>query len=276
MLNLAQSRQLQRLQYIDLCAYILGFVNRKVLMSRFDIKQAWATKDFNAYQTKSGDNLIYDHRLKAYKPVEWFSPLFEHNVSDAIELICEGKQSIICEPRLANNTYSYTVKNVMPNLSNIYSILRALHLNKKVEMEYISRNKGKTSRLIAPHSLIKTGSFTYVRGFDHLSGEFRSFKLNRVLSSKIVESTPSNLQMKNIDYEWNLDVHIVITANDKLQNKEAIEYDYGLVDGKLEIVIKKALVMYFLMDWNIAPIEYIDLPPTLFPLKVDSIVECIG
>jgi len=270
MSDLAQERQLQRLQYIDLCAYILGFVNRKFLMNRFDVKQAWATKDFTAYQTKSGDSLVYDHGLKAYKPVEWFTPIFEHSVDDAIQLICEGKQSVLCEPTFAGNAYSYAIQSVKPNLVNIFNIFRALHLSTKVEIEYISRTSGKTSRLIAPHSLIKTGCFVYVRGFDHLSGEFRSFKLNRTLNSKLVESRPLESQTKLADKEWNMDIRVIIKANEKLDNKESIEFDYGLVDGRLEITIKKALLMYFLMDWNIAPMGFDSLPPILFPLKVDE------
>jgi len=268
---LAQERQLQRIQYIDLCAYVLGFVNRKFLMNRFDVKQAWATKDFAAYQAKSGDGLVYDHGLKGYKPVAWFTPLFEHSVDDAIQLICEGKQSILCEPKFSGNVYSYAIKSVKPELANIYNVFRALHLNKKVEIEYISRTSGKSSRLIAPHSLIKTGCFAYARGFDHLTGEFRSFKLNRVVSSKVFESKPLACQTKIADEEWNADVRVIIKANEGLGNKESIEFDYGLVDGKLEVIIKKALLMYFLMDWNIAPQGYDSLPSVLFPLKVEAI-----
>ena len=273
MSDLAQERQLQRLQYIDLCAYILGFVNRKFLMNRFDVKQAWATKDFTAYQTKSGNSLVYDHGLRAYKPMEWFAPVFEHSVDDAIQLICEGRQSLLCEPKFAGNAYSYAIQSVKPNLANIFNVFRALHLSKKVEIEYISRSSGKTSRLIAPHSLIKTGCFVYVRGFDHRSGEFRSFKLNRVVNSKLVESRPSGRQTQFADQEWNIDVCVIIKANEKQGNKESIEFDYGLVDGRLEITIKKALLMYFLMDWNIAPQGYDSLPPVLFPLKVEVVEE---
>lgn len=273
MSDLAQERQLQRLQYIDLCAYILGFVNRKFLMNRFDIKQAWATKDFAAYQVKSGDSLVYDHGLKAYKPVEWFTPLFDHSFDDAVQLMCEGKQSVLCEPKFAGNAYSYAIRSVKPKLENIFNVFRALHLSKKVEIEYISRTSGKTSRLIAPHSLIKTGCFVYVRGFDHLSGEFRSFKLNRAVKSRFVASKPLDGQTKLADKEWNLDVYVILKVNEKLGYKESIEFDYGLVDGKLEVTIKKALLMFFLMDWNIAPQGYDSLPPLLFPLKVETIEE---
>lgn len=37
--SVIDERQAERLQYIDLCAYVLGAVNRNVLMNRFEIKQ---------------------------------------------------------------------------------------------------------------------------------------------------------------------------------------------------------------------------------------------
>ncbi len=107
-------------------------------------------------------------------------------------------------------------------MANIYHVFRALNLNKKTEIDYISRSSGQTSRLIAPHSLIRTGCFVYVRGFDHRSGEFRSYKLNRITNSKLVESKPSDGQTKYNDDEWNQDIHI-IKPNDNLEHKESIE-----------------------------------------------------
>lgn len=273
MSELKQLRQLQRLKYIDLCAYILGFVNRKVLMNRFDVKQACVTNDFNFYQKVAGDTLVYDHGLKAYKPVDWFSPTYEHAVNDAIDLISEGKQSIVCEPGFAANTYSYAIKSVQPELSKVFSIFRGLYLNKKVEMEYLSRSSGQSHRLIAPHSLIRTGCFTYVRAFDHKSGEFRSFKLNRIISSKLINSRPSDLESKLADLDWQSEVTVTLVINEGVDNPEAIEYDYGLNNGKLEITIKKALIMFFLMDWNIAPQDFSELPVKLYPLRVKSIED---
>lgn len=274
MSDLAQERQLQRLKYIDLCAYVLGSVNRNVIMNRFDIKQAWATKDLNTYQEKTGTSLVYDHAMKYYRPVDWFTPLFEHNVMDAIELLTDGKQSILCERKFARNSYSYAIQSVQPLLKNLYSVFRALNLGKKVEIEYLSLKNGKNSRLIAPHSLVKTGCFTYVRAFDHRSGGFRNFKLNRIINSKFIDSDPLDAEVKQADVDWQRNVTLTIRINDGIEHEESVAFDYGLVDGKLEVQVKKALVMFFLMDWNIAPLEFEHLPAVLFPLKLESITDC--
>jgi hypothetical protein len=273
MSDLSKQRQQQRLKFIDLCAYALGRVNRKTLMTRFDIKQAWSTKDFNEYQSITGNALAYDHGLRAYKPVDWFSPLFEHKASDAIQLLADGSQLINCLDCSPSGSSNYSIASIEPELSNINCVLRALYLGRKTEISYLSVSSGESSRIIVPHSLIRTGSFQYVRAFDHKSGEFRSFKLNRIIHSQFSDFKPLKSETQAADEDWNKEVTLKIVVNRSVKNKEAIEFDFGLVNGQLNIQIKKAMIMYFLMDWNIAPIEYPDLPSTLFPLRIDCVNE---
>lgn len=268
MTNITEIRQEQRLKYIDLCAYVLGSANRRQLMNRFDIKEAWSTRDFNRYQEIAENNLVYDHRLRAYAPTKWFTPCFEHQVEEAIALIASGTQQILCEPKFAESSHSYQIPSVLPDLKVVAPIFRALNVCTKVEIEYLSRSSGKSTRTIAPHTLIKTGNFVYIRAFDHKSGEFRSFKLNRIISATASAVDVEEQQMKPHDREWNTQVSVVIGINGEPNNPEAIAFDYGLTSGQLTITIKQALVPFFLSDWNIAPFDYDSLPDQLFPLKV--------
>ena len=242
-------------------------------MNRFDVKEAWSTRDFNRYQEIAANNLLYDHRLRAYTPTKWFSPCFEHKIEDAIDLIANGTQQVTCEPKFAKNVNSYSIPSVLPELKVVAPIFRSLNLAQKVEIEYLSRSSGRTTRVIAPHTLIKTGNFVYVRAFDHKSGEFRSFKLNRVIASRESEITLDEHQKKAFDPDWNTKVNVVVGINGSPENPEAIAFDYGLESGELTICMNKALVPFFLSDWNIAPIKYNDLPDKLFPLKVLSVTS---
>lgn len=54
---------------------------------------------------------------------------------------------------------------------------------------------------------------------------------------------------------------------------ETIAMDYQLVNNKMVIHLKKPTLMLFLMGWNVAPLEFEQLPYELFPLKVVSIKE---
>jgi len=266
--NITDIRQEQRLRYIDLCAYVLGSINRRQLMNRFEIKEAWSTRDFKRYQEMAKNNLVYDHRLRAYAPTKWFRLHFEHQIEDAIDLIANGTQRITCEPKFAKHPNSYSIPNVLPELKVVAPILRALNLGVKTEIAYLSRTSGHSNRTIAPHTLIKTGNFVYVRAFDHKSGEFRSFKLNRVVSSHDSDIAVEENQTKSFDTNWNTVVNIVIGINGHPNNPETIAFDYGLESERLTMSMRQALVPYFLSDWNIAPLKYNDLPDDLFPLKV--------
>ena len=264
-------RQQQRLAFIDLCAYVLGYVTRGQLMTRFNIKQATASSDLTTYQQHS-NNLTYDHRLRSYKPVVAFSPLYPHSLADALLLITEGKQQVICDTRKSELAYGFKLPIAQPELIKVNAVLRALTTEQLVEIEYISRNSGHSTRKIIPHTLILTGSFSYIRGFDRLRGEFRTFKLNRIIKSSLQHSITAPSETADQDVEWQQDIELTITSNDAHGN-EAVDYDYGLINNQRVIRLKKAVLMYFLMDWNIAPLGFEQLPSLLFPLKVESIKE---
>lgn len=267
-LYLKKERQAERLKFIDLCAYVLGYVNRGLLTSRFNIEIAYASRDIKEYQEQSLGKLSYNTSLKAYEPVGWFEPMFKHTIEDAFMLLSEGAQKINFLPILSESQAVTSIHGVEPKLELVAPLLRAVGRGLKVEIDYISNSSGQTQRLIAPHSLITAGNFKYVRAFDHKTGEFRSFKLNRIIHARLTNWKIDVEMQKDSDQDWNELVTLELSANQSLKYKEAIELDYGIVNGVLEVPIRKALIPFFLMDWNISPPEYQNLPSTLFPLQV--------
>ena len=265
-LSLKEERQLERLKLIDLCAYVLGYVNRSLLTSRFDIESAYASRDIKKYQEESLNKLTYNTSLKAYEPVSWFEPLYMHSFEEAFTLISEGSQKISFIPKLSESKAVISISGIEPDLQIVAPVLRAVSRGIKVEIDYISTTSGKTKRLIAPHSLLSAGNFKYVRAFDHKSGEFRTFKLNRIIHAKLTNWKVESEMQKKSDSDWNENTTLTLVANRLLKHKEAIEFDYGLTNGKKEIQIKKALIPFFMMDWNIADKNQ-NLPPKQFPLE---------
>ncbi len=265
-LNLKKERQTERLVFIDLCAYVLGYVNRKLLTSRFDIEGSYASRDIKEYQAQSFDKLSYNTSLKAYEPVGWFEPMYKHSFNDAFMLLSEGAQKISFMPNLTESQVVVSSPGIEPDLEVIAPVFRAIGRGVKVEIDYISTSSGITKRLIAPHSLITAGNFKYVRAFDHKSGEFRTFKLNRVIHARFTSWSVNDEMQKEFDLDWNEETTLTIIANNQLKHKESIEFDYGLTNGKKEIQIKKALIPFFMMDWNIAD-KGQNLPPKQFPLE---------
>lgn len=265
MSDFSDDRQHQRLIFIELCAYVLGYVNRNLLMTRFSVKQVTASNDIKTYLQLT-NNLIYDHGLNAYKPYPWFSPYFDHELKEALLLLAESKQEIICKNIAINPSYIFKLPTNQPKLECVVAALRALSKPSVVEIEYISKSSGRSTRLIVPHSLIQMDTFTYIRAYDRNKMQFLTFKLNRIVSSTLVQLPIGDMENQFYDAEWQEEVELTIVPNG--ENTEAIAYDYRLLDGQLKIRLKSEVVKYFLMGWNIAPIEYPSLPSELFPLKV--------
>ena len=268
--DLKQARQNERLRFIDLCAYVLGSVNRKLLMNRFDIEVAYASRDIKEYQNKSLNALTYNLSSRSYIPIDWFVPIYTHTLESAFLLASEGVQKKVCVPDIFEKRMLATIQNVSPDLKVVAPILRATNRKAKVEIEYISATSGKTTRVVIPHSLILAGNFKYVRGYDQKTGEFRTFKLNRITQARFLDWEVAIEMQEDADLDWNEEVTIKLKVNAQHSHKEAIEVEYGLDNGKIEVTIKKAMIPFFLMDWNIAPLGHENWPPERFPLELFS------
>jgi hypothetical protein len=273
MSDLIDERQQKRLRYIDLCAYVLGFVNRKLLLNRFDIKEAYASRDIKKYQALTGERLQYDHKHKGYVPTDWFTPLYEHTTEEAIDFIAEGRQSLFCEPQFSSHSCTSSLSIIRPDLERIYHLLRSIYWGDCVDISYLSRSSGESNRLIAPHGFIRSGGFDYVRAYDYSSREFRTFKLNRVASSVASSVQPKEDESRGADTEWNQLVQVTIKAHPRASHKQTIEFDYGLQRGRRKVDIPKVAILFFLADWNIAPKGHENLPSDFYPLVVEDIVE---
>jgi hypothetical protein len=231
----------------------------------------YATKDIATYQQLYDEPLQYDLSKKLYIPTAFFIPRYEHDPCDALELCCKGTQSIVCSSDINNRFNSTWFPISYPSLDDIAPVLKAVYNLRKVNIDYVSRTTGKTNRLIAPHSLVQVGNFYYIRAFDHHSGDFRNFKLNRITSSVYHDFKVDTSMLVDADSEWNTMVTAKVDVRETGNAAEALRLDFKIPSGGLEITFRKALLMYVLMDWHIAHSERIDLPVDMFPLKTLSI-----
>jgi hypothetical protein len=60
-----------RYRIIELLGYWAGLVSSTQLMQHFSISRTQAQKYFKFYQADYSDNLVYDNRLKGFKPNEY-------------------------------------------------------------------------------------------------------------------------------------------------------------------------------------------------------------
>jgi hypothetical protein len=247
-----------RIAQIDFTLLFKGEAVRADLVERFSIAAAQATKDFTLYRELAPSNIEYDQKLKMHKRGEQFMPLFEYDVVRTLATISQGygdgftgrvKPPLACEAPFHLNK---------PSLSIVAKVTEAIHKGKALRMIYVSLSSGETTREIVPHTLVDNGLRWHVRGFDRNQSQngkpngFRDFVLTRVKAAEVLEhSTLSESELEAQDRQWNRFVELELVPHPSIEHSEAIELDYGMINGNFKVEIRAATAGYLLRQWNV-------------------------
>lgn len=88
-------------------------------------------------------------------------------------------------------------KQLMPEFTEIYKDFRlAINNRNKIFIEFKSVNSGKTKRIIHPAELFTYLNNLYVAAFCELRNEIRLFKLNDIISYKILDKKYEEVNLK--------------------------------------------------------------------------------
>lgn len=88
-------------------------------------------------------------------------------------------------------------KQLMPEFTEIYKDFRlAINNRNKIFIEFKSVNSGKTKRIIHPAELFTYLNNWYVAAFCELRNEIRLFKLNDIISYKILDKKHEEVNLK--------------------------------------------------------------------------------
>ncbi|CZF77166.1 hypothetical protein GCE9029_00048 [Grimontia celer] len=241
-----------RIAHIDFTLLFKGEAVRADLVDRFSIAAAQATKDFTLYRELAPSNIEYDQKLKLHKRGEQFKPLFDYDVVRTLATISQGygdgfngkvKPPLACEAPYHLNK---------PSLSLVSKVTEAIHKDKALRITYVSLSSGKTTREIVPHTLVDNGLRWHIRGYDRKRGEFRDFVLTRIVSANVIESAVLNeVELETQDRQWNRFVELELVPHPRIQHSEAIELDYGMVNGVMKVEVRAAVAGYLLRRWNV-------------------------
>lgn len=243
--------QRERLFHIDFKLYFLGSVNRTDLVSRFGIKEAAASRDLSLYKEFAPKNIEYDTKAKTYIQREGFTPLFEYTGSQALAALLHGfaddfvgnqKPIVTCEAPAQLN---------FPNIATLACITRAIHNSQVLKVQYRSLSSGLTERKIVPFALVNNGLRWHVRAYDRARSRFGDFVINRIDTPQPIVSDIPDEQTKSADNQWNRIVDLQIVPHPKLLHPESIAFEYGMLNGTLDVQLRAAVVGYVLRNWNV-------------------------
>lgn len=154
--------------------------------------------------------------------------------------------------------------------------MRAINNKQAISCDYMSLSSGLSNREIVPHTIVNNGQRWHVRAFDTKSNEFRDFVCTRLQNITAIEKPIDKIQRKKFDKHWNNIHKITLVPHPSIEHFKAIELDYAMVDGKVELDIREALLGYLMRQWNVDCSLEKTLVGAEYQLKLDNIKELQG
>jgi len=243
----------RRLEFIEFRLLWEGHFNRADLVNQFGVSIPQASADISQYLEKAPGNMEYSRKAKSYLTTPEYEPvLIEANADLYLSQLYSLSRKLIRRAETSIDTLpKYDIlpgfqQRVDPKI--LRTVLKAINDKKAIEIEYQSLSKSKpTTRWVSPHAIASDQFRWHARAFCHNQYEFRDFVLTRILNIHRIE--PSYSKPED-DRAWNDFVIVQIGPHPKLKKtqKKAIELDYGMKKGVIEINIRSALLFYFLQQ----------------------------
>lgn len=248
----------RRLQFIDFRLQWGGRINRRDVTDFFKISVPQASADIARYAEVAPGNLDYDTSSRTYVATSAFAPHYESSgarqyLSQLLALerqILSSDQAFLAfRPPVAS--VPLPNRTVEPN--TLALLLQAIAERAKLRIKYqsIARDEPQ-ERFISPHAFGYDGVRWHVRAFCHLREGFRDFILGRILSP----GAPAVSEIDSSkDREWHTNVDLILKPDDSLSPKqrEGVEIDYGMKNGKVTVPCRQAMLFYTLRTLHFEP-----------------------
>ena len=264
----------RRLEFFEFRLYWEGGVRRGDITEKFGVSTPQASADLGLYQQLAPNNLVYDSSEKRYVSTEHFQPLFLdlradvylahlHDASgDRIRLLDSWMGDVPSAALMP--VPSRRVKSDV-----LRALTKAIREKRAIEVSYQSMNNAnldKAWRWLSPHSLVNDGARWHVRAFCHNRHAFRDFLLSRCDATRELGKAEGSIAN---DAAWNEMFEVQLRPNPKLNDaqKRGVIEDYEMVNGKLSISIRKALLFYFEKNLRL-DVPDVEGNPAATPLKI--------
>lgn len=241
---------IQRFHYLEHRLYWDGRLHKSDLHERFGVSMPQSSVDIAAYQRLAPGNMAYDARSKAYLPTAQFEP--KYYVPDArnylTQLLMVADNAIpASETWLGVVPPHEAIPKVRRKLSatTLQKFVWAIREKRALQVVYQSMSSPEpTQRWVAPHALAFDGARWHARAWCYKRSRFVDFVLARFVD--IGDSREAEVDGR-LDREWNTAICVILAPHPELDvpHRKAIELDYGMTDGKIEVPMKLALYYYF-------------------------------
>lgn len=236
-----------RFAFIEERVFWTDSVNRADVVEKFMISKQQASGDFTRYQELAPDNLVYDKSDKTYRAGPAFRPLFIK--PDSAEAL--GQFRLVAEGVLPADTLASAVPLALApapsrpvDITTLRHVVLAINQARQLRTFYVSfTGSAPRERIIEPHALAFDGFRWHARARDLETGSFRDYVLGRLSGTAL--QGPATSQGAD-DADWQAMTTLVIAPNPGLETAQqaVIAQDYGMVDGRAEVQVRRALAYY--------------------------------
>jgi predicted DNA-binding transcriptional regulator YafY len=241
----------RRYEFMEFRVYWQGNINRSDLMEAFGISVQQASKDFANYIEGRKSNLTYDKSLRTYLRGKNFKPrYFQPDAAEYFAQLQAVEQGLVPEAQSWINFFPGYAATPVPargvDTQVLRDVLSAIRDKAALKITYQSMSRPEpTARWIEPHALAFDGFRWHARAFCQNDGVFKDFLLSRIVEVGELGAAASRAEQ---DEAWRSEIVLEIGPHPELSDNQrrAIEMDYGMIDGKADIIIRKALLFYAL------------------------------
>mgnify|MGYP000072932630 CR=1 FL=1 len=236
-----------RLRAIETISFWQGKINTRDIMEIFGVSRVIAQSDIHRYMERAAGNLIYQRSEKAY----FVTNLFKNKItSGGIE------EWVALDPTLSEYVEKpqFSIKTEITR-----PLIQAINKGVGISIKYRSmEHPDGSERVLFPHILVYTGFRWHVRAWCSVRNEFRDFNLARISEARPSDLIISPEIAQSDDLLWNKKVEILLRANPGLSKEEQllIEFEFNMVNKKLKVISRAALVMYTLQAYQVDPSNY--------------------
>ncbi|TDR36586.1 putative DNA-binding transcriptional regulator YafY [Tahibacter aquaticus] len=241
---------IQRLAFMEQRLFWTGRFNKSDLIDRFSVSGAQANADVAYYQRSADGNMAYDAGQKAFIASPDFSPRIMEPDARAYlsQLLLLADEAISLRETWLGTVPSHAAipkvrRRLDPQI--LRAVVQAIHGRRAVKVVYQSlSNPEPTERWIAPHALAFDGFRWHARAWCYTRSTFVDMVLARLLS--VSESRPAEIDGA-LDRAWNQTQILELGPHPDLSvaQKKAIERDYGMENGMIEVPMRISLIYYF-------------------------------
>lgn len=256
----------KRLEFIEFRLFWEEGINRSDIIDQFGVSVPQASKDLALYEEKAPGNLHYDRSAKRYRAADNFRPAFKPNADSYLAQLSAttGDKIGTFAARLASAPEhdELPIPHRRVDAAVLRDILKAVRETKSLEVFYQSMSASKPLpewRRITPHALGNDGLRWHVRAFCHIDKKFKDFILSRCMMTR--KLAPPGVSAVD-DLLWHDRFTITLAPNPALSESQQtiIAQDYEMTGGRSEVMVRKALLYYFLKRLRLDVVDKLDNP----------------